>query len=147
MWPKPDTLCQVWAKSWVGTFFPCYVVDLIFQTVNSVRANNLILKYRRFTTLEAEFKDFETRLKFDTEPKHGWVTFKIVFNVSRFELALNWNRAVFVSLATWFNFLKFGLRFQKKYIWIRKFGVVAKTQILWILEFEAKNHFLFVLLG
>ena len=55
MWPKPDTLCQVWAKSWVGTFFPCYVVDLIFQTVNSVRANNLILKYRRFTTLEAEY--------------------------------------------------------------------------------------------
>ena len=44
----------------------------LFQTVNSVRTNNLILKYQRFTTLQAELKDFETQLKFETEPKHGW---------------------------------------------------------------------------
>jgi len=43
----------------------------------------------KFSSLEAEFKEFETRLK------HG----EIVFSVSRFEPALNWNRFLTVQLS------------------------------------------------
>jgi len=46
----------------------------------------------QFCCPEAEFKEFEQRLKFDTRFKHGWFHFEFVFSVSRFEPALIWNR-------------------------------------------------------
>ena len=44
---------------------------------------------------EAEFKEFNPRLKFMPRLKYGWfqsLPLKIVFNFSRFKPALNWNR-------------------------------------------------------
>jgi len=38
---------------------------------------------------EAELKEFEPRLEFETRLKYGWFHLKIVFNVSTFMPALN----------------------------------------------------------
>ena len=40
-------------------------------------------------TSEAEFKEFELRLKFERRLKYGWFHLKIQLNVSRFKPALN----------------------------------------------------------
>ena len=45
--------------------------------MNSVRLKNLSLKYQRFTSSEAEFKEFEPRLKFKPRFKHGWFHLKL----------------------------------------------------------------------
>ena len=47
-----------------------------------------------FSTSEAEFQEFEPRLKFKTRLKYGWFHFKLYSNVSRFRPALNWNRVL-----------------------------------------------------
>ena len=49
---------------------------LTFQTMNSIKSNNLSLKFQRVTPSEAEFKEFEQRLKFETELKYGWFQIK-----------------------------------------------------------------------
>ena len=47
-----------------------------FQTMNSIKSNNLSLKFQRVTPSEAEFKEFEPRLKFETQLKYGWFQIK-----------------------------------------------------------------------
>ena len=43
-----------------------------------------------YPCIEAEFKEFKPRLKFETRLKYGWlVALKIVFNALRFQPALN----------------------------------------------------------
>ena len=44
--------------------------------MNSIKSNNLSLKFQRVTPSEAEFKEFEPRLKYETQLKYGWFQIK-----------------------------------------------------------------------
>ena len=58
------------------------------------KMEKIFLNFLRRTKLkviktEAELKEFEPRLEFETRLKYGWFHLKIVFNVSTFKPALN----------------------------------------------------------
>ena len=59
-----------------------------FVTLSSFSSFDVTM--RKENSSDAEFKEFEPRLIFETRLKYGWlVPPKIVFNVSRFKPALN----------------------------------------------------------
>ena len=45
--------------------------------MTSVISNNLNLKYQRFASSEAEFKEFEPRFKFKPRLRYGWFHLKL----------------------------------------------------------------------
>ena len=97
--------------------------------MNSVRSNNLSLKYQRFTPTEAEFKEFEPRLKFETRLKYGWFHWQMY---SMFQ-DLGWRS---IEIGFWLDLkrgsnFKFGLRLP---IGIRKFQFAAKNQFFFVLD-------------
>ena len=47
------------------------------QIMNSVRSNNRSSKYQKFTTSEAEFKEFERWFKFKPRLKYSWFHLKL----------------------------------------------------------------------
>ena len=102
-------------KRWVSDFYIFAIWccrRLIFKIMNSAWSNSLSLKYQRFTSSEAELKEFEPR-----------------FKVSRFKPALNWNRFL-ADFSFGSNSLNSGSGC--KDIEIRIFEFVAETQFLYL---------------